>query len=442
MNVLLISIDTLRADHLGCYGYPRMTSPHLDQMAAEGTVFEECFSTWIPTHPGHTTMLTGQDIFRHQIVAQGGKATLAPEVRTLAEILTAEGYYTAAADNLGRWFSRGFERYEGYRWAQDESGSWRKGEAVTETALRVLQSCADQPRPFFLFLHYWDPHTPYLPPPPFHRMFYGGDEKAPGNRSMDAALSFPPFMHYFRQWLDGVTDNEFPKAQYDASIAYADTCLARVFHRLEELKLAEETVVIVTADHGEEMDEHQMWFDHHGLYDTNLRVPLIMRMPGTVPAGARRGGFARLVDITPTVLDLTGKAAIADQEGMEGRSLAPRLFGREAGDSVTTLFTTECTWMRKRAVRTREWKLILAREPDIHGRPPVELYHLLTDPGEQQNVADARPEVVAALSGELFTWIARRMAETGNPDPIEEQEITLRQVGQPRPAAERSSTDG
>src|SRR4051812_2649599 len=106
MNVLLISIDTLRADHLGCYGYSRLTSPHLDRIAAEGTLFEDSFSTWIPTHPAHTTMLTGQDIFRHQIIAQGGKATLAPEVRTLAELLAAEGYYTAAADNLGRWFSR------------------------------------------------------------------------------------------------------------------------------------------------------------------------------------------------------------------------------------------------------------------------------------------------------------------------------------------------
>jgi arylsulfatase A-like enzyme len=185
-----------------------------------------------------------------------------------------------------------------------------------------------------------------------------------------------------------------------------------------------------------------MWFDHHGLYDTNLRVPLILRMPGTIPAGARRDGFARLLDITPTVLDLIGKAGIAEGEAMQGRSLAPHVHGRGAGSGCDTLFLTECTWMRKRAVRTREWKLILAREPDIHGRPPVELYHLLNDPGEQNNLADARPEVVETLSGELMEWIARRMAETGNPDPIEEQEITLRQVGQPPPPPEPPNTDG
>src|SRR5439155_4536157 len=98
--------------HLSCYGSPRLTSAHLDGIAAEGTLFEECFSPWIPTHPGHTSMLTGQDVIRHQIIAQGGRAELAAEIPTLAELLAAEGYFTAAADNLGRWFPRGFERYE------------------------------------------------------------------------------------------------------------------------------------------------------------------------------------------------------------------------------------------------------------------------------------------------------------------------------------------
>src|SRR5262245_20124101 len=126
MNIVLISIDTLRADHLSCYGYPRLTSPHLDRIAAEGARFTECFSTWIPTHPAHTTMLTGQDLIRHQIVAQGGKAQLNPDIPTLAELLAGEGYFTAAADNLGRWFSRGFDRYESYRWSKDATGAWRK----------------------------------------------------------------------------------------------------------------------------------------------------------------------------------------------------------------------------------------------------------------------------------------------------------------------------
>ena len=429
MNVLLVSLDTTRADHLGCYGWPRCTSPHLDDVAAEGVLFEQCFSPWIPTHPAHTSLFTGQDPMLHQVIAQGGKAQLAPEIPTLAEILRDHGYFTAAADNLGRWFERGFELYRTYRWARDESGGWRKGEAVTEAALAVLAAAAAQPKPFFLFLHYWDPHTPYLPPPPFDRLFYTRNERDPAHRSMEPVFAFEPFADYFREWMPGVTDIEFPKAQYDAAIAYMDACLRHVWTRLEELRLADPTLVVVTADHGEELDEHQMWFDHHGLYDTNLRIPLIMRGPD-LPRGARVAAPVRLVDVAPTILAALGLERVAHDLGMVGANLLPLVAGSESRGPGETLYLTECTWMRKRGLRTREWKLIVARDhPDLHGRPPVELYHLPTDPGEQQNLAQERPEVVAQLRAELFAWVERRRAETGLPDPIEEQEITLRRIG-------------
>jgi len=435
-NVLLISLDTTRADHLGCYGWRRNTSPHLDRLAERGTLFEKCISTAIPTHPAHTTLFTGCDVMKHQVIAQGARTELSPEVRTLAELLRARGYWTGAADNLGRWFSRGFDRYEGYQWARDPEGGWRKGEAVTATALRVLNEAGAQERPFFLFLHYWDAHTPYLPPAPFHRMFYGGNERDPANRSMEPVLNFPPFMWYFRQWMGEVTDIQYPQAEYDASIAYMDLCLQRVFQRLEELQLTERTLVVITADHGEEMDEHGMWFDHHGLYDTNLHVPLVLHMPGTVPAGRRVPEPVRLMDVAPTVLELLGIPEVAEQEGMQGRSFVPALSGARPGGTAEKMFLTECTWMRKRGVRTTEWKLIVAREhPDIHGCPPVELYHLPTDPGEQRNLAEARPEVVAELRADLEEWLERRQRETGLPDPIEENEIAMRQIGKP-PAGE------
>lgn len=431
-NVILVSLDTTRADHLGCYGWHRNTSPHLDRIAQEGAVFERCFSPWIPTHPAHTTMFTGCDVMKHQVVAQGAKTELAPGVRTLAELLKEQGYWTGAADNLGRWFSRGFDRYEGYQWARDPDGGWRKGEAVTRTALRVLNEAAAQERPFFLFFHYWDAHSPYLPPAPYHRMFYGSDERDPANRSMEPVLNFPPFMYYFQEWMGDVTDIEFPQAQYDAEIAYMDACLQHVFQRLEELKLTEQTLVVITADHGEEMDEHQMWFDHHGLYDTNVHVPLILRMPGTVPSGLRVPGQVRVVDIAPTVLDLVGAPEVIEREGMQGRSVLPAFSGSLPNGTTERIYVTECTWMRKRAVRTPEWKLIVARDhPDIHGRPPVELYDLRSDPGEQVNLAESRPDIVTDLRADLESWRERRMRETGLPDPVEQQEITLRRIGKP-----------
>ncbi|MDW8206974.1 MAG: sulfatase, partial [Chloroherpetonaceae bacterium] len=396
-NVILVSLDTTRADHLSCYGYFRQTSPHLDRVAAEGVLFTDFFSPHIPTYPGHTTMLSGKDPYAHQITGQSGTPSPPEDVRLLAELLQEQGYYTAAADNLGRWFTRGFDRVETYHWDPTVKQHSRKGEAVLQAASRVLYDAARQDRPFFLFLHFWDPHTPYLPPPPFDRMFYQGDERDPNNRSMDALWQFEPFRWYFHEWMPGVTDIAFPKAQYDASIAYMDVCLAHLLTRMDELGLTPDTLLVITADHGEELDEHAHWFDHHGLYDTNLHVPLILRCPDRLPAGVRVPGLTQMSDIAPTILDFLELGDIAQRERMTGRSLLPLIDSPSTTARGTTdyLHITENTWMKKRGIRTHRWKLIVPLEtPDLHGNSDVELYHLPDDPGELNNLARALPDVV------------------------------------------------
>ncbi|MBX6771641.1 MAG: sulfatase-like hydrolase/transferase [Chloroflexi bacterium] len=239
-------------------------------------------------------------------------------------------------------------------------------------------------------------------------------------------FAFEPFRDYFMQWMGGVTDIAFPVAQYDAEIAYVDVAVAQVLNRLEELGLAADTLVILTADHGEVLDDHEGYFDHHGLYDANVHVPLIMRLPGRLPAGRIVEEFVRLFDIAPTILDLLGETDLAHERGMTGQSILPLLAGAAGPEA---LYLTECTWMRKRGIRTREWKLIRALEPDFHGLPPIQLFDLTADPREQRNLAFERPEVVAELSARLDAWIAQRRAATGLPDPIEEQQITLRRIG-------------
>jgi len=429
MNILLIAIDTLRADHMSCYGYPRCTTPHLDRLAARGVVFEECFAPHIPTHPSFTSLFTGKDVMTHQIVAQGGKVELKPKHRTLAQILRRRGYFTAAADSMGRWFKRGFDVYEGYHWEHPEAGGWRKAEAATDQALQVLAQCAKRRKPWFCFLHYWDPHTPYMPPPPFDRMFYTGDPRDPRNAGMDRVWTDEAFRHYFAEWMPGVTDIEFPRSQYDGAVAYCDASLAPVFTMLEQRGLMEETLIVVTADHGEELDEHGMWFDHHGLYDTNLHIPLIMVCPERLAAGKRLKGMVRNFDIAPTILELAGCGEAAVENAMEGTSVVPALDGRGPAKVCDAIYMTECAWMRKRGVRTRRHKLILARETDYYGNPDLELYDLQADPGEQHNLADEQPAVVRRLQGMLDAWLQRRLAETGLPDPIETQRITMRQIG-------------
>lgn len=429
MNVILISLDTQRADHLSGYGYHRLTSPHLDRYAEGGTLFERCYCPHLPTHPSHTGVFTGTDPMRHQVISQGARTELSPDIPMLAELLRDQGYFTGAADNLGRWFARGFQLYEGYSWAREEGGAWRKGEAVTETALRVLDQAMRQPQPFFVFIHYWDPHTPYLPPAPFSRMFYGGDERDPGNDSMAPLFACPRFGPYFRRWLDGVTDIEFPKAEYDASIRYMDTCLQHLFQRLADSGLEEDTLVVIMGDHGEELDEHAMWFDHHGLYDTNLHVPLILRQPGRVPAGKRLPGTVRLTDIFPTILEALNLSHLGEGLDLQGRSVLPLLADDGTDGTGDTLYLTENTWMRKRGLRTPEWKLIVAQEPDFHNCPSVELYNLQEDGGEQTNLADERPEVVDELKAKLFEWVERRRAETGLPDPLEKWGVAMKSIG-------------
>lgn len=431
-NVILVSLDTTRADRLSCYGHIRRTSPHLDRIAEQGVLFTDFFSPHIPTYPGHTTMMTGKDIYAHQVTGQSHAHEPAPDVKMLAELLREQGFFTAAADNLGRWFARGFDVVEAYGWDPHVKRDSRKGEAVLQSALKVIDAAARQDKPFFLFLHFWDPHTPYLPPAPFDRMFYAGNEKDPQNKSMDPVWAFENFRWYFQEWMPGVTDIEFPKAQYDASIAYMDACFAHVLEKLEHHGLSDETLLVITADHGEELDEHGHWFDHHGLYDTNLHIPLLLRCPSRLPQGKRIGGLTQTPDITPTVLDFLGLHFLAEREHMTGRSLMPLIDSPASTQTGTTdyLHITENTWMKKRGIRTHRWKLIVPLEtPDIHGNSEVELYHLPDDPGEHHNRAAELPDVVEKMTRLLDEWVEARVEATGLSDPLPMQPIPLRHIG-------------
>ncbi|MGQ9526065.1 MAG: sulfatase family protein [Armatimonadota bacterium] len=235
-----------------------------------------------------------------------------------------------------------------------------------------------------------------------------------------------------------VTDIRFPCAQYDAEIAYMDACLVHIWTFLDDMGLDENTLVVITSDHGEELDEHAHWFDHHGLYDTNIHVPLIMRCPGVLPQGRRVDGFVRLMDVAPTILDIVGLGDAVGELGMEGVSAVPTIHGREHG-TCDTLYLTESTWMRKRGIRTRQWKYIHALEPDIHGMPSEELYDLTADPGETRNLAETRRSVAEELDRRIREWLRRRLSETGKPDPMETVGITLRQIGSPPPEAQTDS---
>ncbi len=425
-NIVLMGVDSLLATHMSCYGYHRLTTPHIDRFAQDGALFERTYSPHIPTTSAYASMLTGMDTFSTQVVALRHQGPLRAEVKTLAEMLKEAGYNTSCIGFSGP-SARGFDTYLNYAgWGGDESGRSPKAQNLNNVAVPELNrlvaasrvggaSNPENGKPFFLFLRHMDPHSPYLPPAPYERMFYHGDECAPSNKSMEPVMSFKPFCDYFASWMPvGITDKDYIIAQYDGAIAYMDACIQTLFNALETHGITDETIVVINGDHGETLYDHECWFDHHGLYDVTLHVPLIIRYPGRVPAGKRFSGYSQHKDLVPTLLEL---AEVETDIAFDGESLMSMVNG-EVASFESEFYITECTWMRKHGWRTPEWKLIVALEPDFHFKPPVELYNLIQDPDENNNLVEAHPDIVNVLETRMKNWILQRERETGLTNPI------------------------
>jgi arylsulfatase A-like enzyme len=418
-SIVLIGIDSLRADHMSGYGYNRLTTPYMDRFAQGGTLFERHYSAHIPTTSGYANMLTGMDVFSTQVVALRHKGAMRSEVKTLAEILRESGYTTTCIGFNNNAASRGFDSYLTYSgsWIPEQSGQrLTKAQNLNEVAIPELGRLIKSRQPYLLFLRHMDPHSPYLPPAPYERMFYHGNECDPRNKSMDPVMAFKPFRDYFASWMPaGISDKDYVIAQYDGEIAYMDACIQSIFTALESQGVLDDTIVVITSDHGETLYDHDCFFDHHGIYDPTLHVPLIIRYPGRVPAGKRVGGYSQHPDLVPTLLEL---AKLDPGIAFDGWSLLPMARG-EVVSHRSELYVTECTWMRKHGWRTPQWKLMRALEPDFHLKPAVELYNLIEDPLENTNLAETEPGIVAALTARMDAWIERRKHETGLPNPIE-----------------------
>ncbi len=427
MNIVLLVVDTLRADHLSTYGYHRDTSPHLTALATRGVRFDRCFAQNNATHPSFTTLMTGLHPLNHGIVGHMGRRQLDNRIPVLAEVLRENGYRTCAVDTMGRWFRRGFDDYRRYVFDQRETGPMRSGEQANDLAIDLLRQANRGDRPFFLFVHYWDPHTPYLPPSPFDRLFEqdgAPDSGLQGSAALSPAFAFQPLARYLRRWMGDAPSLDAVVACYDAEVAYTDHCVGRLLDELDAPGLRDDTLIVVTGDHGESLGEHGIYYDHHGLYDPQLRVPLIVSQPSQLPEGTVVDAVVRHLDVAPTILDLAG---LAGRMPCEGVSLRDCIGGRAhpAGESI---LACEATWQLKLALRRPDWKLIRSLQPDEYGNPPIELYDLLSDPREERNVAGERPEVADDLGREMDAMVARELALGGHRRNPMEDGITLRPI--------------
>ncbi len=420
-NILLITIDTLRADHIGAYGYSRDTSARLDALAADGVLYERSISQAPNTHPSMASMLTSQ-----YPSSLGGKALkyIHYSLPTLAEVLNNAGYDTAAIvsnvwlkEQMG--FDEGFSHFDQTSgmsefYAEQARIHWKDASHITNAALEWLDAAATSKEetraPFFLWLHYLDPHHPYDPPAPYDTKF----KNAPHDHvDFLAKLRDMRTREQTRLLVkmgtgeERVSDEEFQAIvdQYDGEIAFNDMEIGKVLDRVSAMGLDDNTLVIVTSDHGEEFRDHAGWGHSHSLHRELLHVPLIIRYPATVNAparGTRVRQRVRTLDIAPTII-AAAEQALPDT--MAGRDL----HGVVDDDRIAISQLSRKHWT---SIAMDSWKLVIRPDDDVEAED-TELYDLETDLMEHRNVADQHPDQVTRLSAALEEHVgASAAAET------------------------------
>ncbi len=382
-NLVLITLDTTRADHLGCYGDAQAKTPNIDALAGRGVLFEQALSAAPLTQPAHSSLMTGTYPTYHGVRINGSTA-LGQSQTTLAEVLTAQGYETGAFIGAfvldRRWgLNQGFRVYDDqfdlkkYKHL-DLAGVQRPADQVVDAALAWLEK--EKQDPFFAWIHLYDAHTPYEPPEPFLSE-YGG---------------------------------RGPAGLYDGEIAFVDSQVGRFVSWLDANGLDEKTILVVVGDHGESLGSHGEGTHGYFVYDYAMRVPLVVAAPFSELHAVRVESQVSVVDVFPTVLSLL---AIDPEMQVHGRSLLPAMFQSQEeheayayGESMTP--SLQFGWSALYTLRSNRYKWIEAPKP--------ELYDLIADPGETTNLYERHPEVAREMSNEL----ERLMRETARNAPAPE----------------------
>lgn len=408
LNVLFITVDTLRADHLGVYGYERATSPNIDRLAEEGILFSQAVTQWPQTVGSLTSLMTGTYRYYHDVTRMWADK-LSNQFVLLPEILKNAGYNTiavtpdvAVASNLHQGFDPPDKASEAISENYD-------AEEITAYALSWLKGNADKGK-FFMWLHYADPHTLYEPPDSYDEM-YVDDKYYDGSKKLPFILG--P-QHYFGGIAPNIrlADNDvvdYYIAQYDAEIRYMDESVGNLLDTMKTMGIDENTIIIFTADHGESLGDHNYYFGHGLLpYDASSRVPLILKTPDRKSKGKVRNSPVQLIDIMPTVLDVLN---IPVNQEVQGKSLIPSILEDRNGISEYA-FSEAGVWENyQHIIRTKKWKLIHIpneRYQRIMRGMPFELYDIENDPNELDNLIEVETQIAEKLKKELFSWLNTR----------------------------------
>ncbi|MSP54188.1 MAG: hypothetical protein EXR69_01050 [Myxococcales bacterium] len=470
-NVLVVTLDTTRADHVGAYGRTGpgggvSVTPAFDALAKDGALFMHASAVLAVTGPSHASMFTGSGPWDHGVLLNGIPV---PTDRTLlAEVLHDHGWATGAFVSSyvldgQKGFRRGFEVYDddfgslpgvsglllprlyamvGRHLDPDEQLERRAG-PTTDHAIDWINDHASGPRagaPWFAWVHMFDPHGPYEPPPPYDTRYYEGDHRDPAHTSMQGAKNVAV---YLKKSLDGITDVNYVLAQYDGEISYADAQLMRLTDTLESLGVANNTLVVVIADHGESFGEHGVWFNHgDDVYETSLHVPFVVRYPGRVTAGTRVERPFEGTDLAPTLLDLLGLPAAPSMTGVSAAGLIGDHEGKGRTIARSMCFDREANvaGRAKGEITKPKWRMTGLRGPASRyveretGDAP-EYFDLASDPaGERDVVANvgctpAGVELLSILRGQASQLFSSNATERSSAEVSPEERAKLEALG-------------
>jgi arylsulfatase A-like enzyme len=368
-NIVLIVVDSLRADRLGCYGNPGGTSPFLDSLAASGALGESFFASTIPAYSAFATLLSGVPPVGHEILSNETTADFPGEFPLAQEIFIKSGCTTCGIFSLRQaraWFGRGLE------FSINPAIALAKPEEVTGRemnahAIQWIRGHVNEP--FFLFIHYREPRA---------ALAKGADYLATG----------PDYLA--------------KGSDYDDAVRAVDSGIRELVSAIDNLRLAPRTLIAVTSDRGVSLGEHGIVSESRGLYDCTVHIPFIARWPGHIAPGTRLKGMWQSEDIAPSLFEAVEMEV---PSSMDGPRFWKDLTGQTSGSSRGHIMSLDCTRGSAWSVRTAQYKLILSEGPRR------ELYDLIADPREERDIASQHPEVAAALESELQSWVTRRIDE-------------------------------
>lgn len=425
-NVLVVTLDTSRADHFGAYGNDKVDTRYFDQVAREGAMWTNASAIAAVTGPSHASMFSGAGPWDHGVLLNGIPV---PEDRPLiSEVLHDHGWQTGAFVSSyvldgEKGFSRGFEVYDDdfnalkgsgdlvavqladmarRRFNPDEDLQRRGGDTV-DAALSWLEG---REGAWYLWVHLFDPHGPYEPPPPFDTRYYQGDPKDPSNTSMAPVKNVAA---YLKESLQGITDLRWVLAQYEGEVSYADAQIGRLLAAVDP----QNTLVVVIADHGESLGEHDVWFNHgDDVYETSVHVPFAMRWPGRIAPGQRITQPFEGTDLAPTLLDIVGVDIPSTMTGTSAAGLVGAGDGKGRIEARSMCFDREANLAARQAgeIDKPKYRMVSLRGPNtryVHretGRDP-EFFDLTTDP---KGLVDLYPEKQwQPMSSELLGILSR-----------------------------------